>query len=97
MSFVDVSPSTVSELYELSVALTSIGFSSFAGMAASVITKPSVVAIFGWIMPEPFVMPATTTVPPRNLTSSLATFICVSVVIIARAALSNEAASGDKF
>ena len=37
--------------------------------AASVITKPSVVAMRGWIMPEPLVMPAMRTVPRRSFTS----------------------------
>ena len=56
-----------------------------AGMAASVITKPSVVAIIGWIMPLPFVMPATRTAPRRSLASAKAVFGTRSVVMMARA------------
>ena len=45
-------------------------------------TKPSVVARFGWIMPEPFVMPEMITSPPFSATSACAILGTVSVVII---------------
>src|SRR5476651_627588 len=57
---------------------------------ASVITNPSVVAICGWIMPEPLVMPATRTMPRRSLAWANAVFGARSVVMIARAASSNR-------
>ena len=64
-----------------------------AGNIASVRTKPSVVAISGWIMPEPFVMPAMRTVPRRSLTSANAVFGTRSVVMMARAASSKPFAA----
>ncbi len=57
------------------------------GISASVSTKPSVVAMRGWIMPEPLVMPAMRTVPRRSLTSAKASLATRSVVRMARATL----------
>ncbi len=60
------------------------------GMSASVMTKPSVVAMRGWIMPEPLVMPAMRTVPRRSCTSAKAVLGTRSVVMMARAASSKR-------
>ena len=52
-------------------------------MAASVVMKQSIVAMFGWIMPEPLAMtPKRTFLPPSSI-SSAAVFGCVSVVMMA--------------
>src|ERR1039458_5758527 len=59
---------------------------------ASVMTKPSVVAIMGWIMPLPFVMPATRTAPRRRRASAKAVLGTRSVVIMARATASKPSA-----
>src|ERR1039458_8978486 len=56
-----------------------------AGIWASVSTKPSVVAMRGWIMPEPLVIPAMRTVPRRSLTSPNASLGTRSVVMMAPA------------
>ena len=55
-------------------------------IAASVVTKPSMVHILGWIIPLPFAMPPMVTVFPE---SSMVTATClewVSVVMMASAA-----------
>src|ERR1035438_5461895 len=59
---------------------------------ASVMTKPSVVAIIGWIIPLPFVMPATRTAPRRRRASAKAVLGTRSVVIMARATASKPSA-----
>ena len=48
-------------------------------------TKPSVVAMCGWIMPEPLVMPAIRTAPRRSVTSREGHLGHRSVVMMARA------------
>ena len=63
-----------------------MGCNKRGAMAASVMMKPSVVAIRGWIMPLPLVMPAMCTTPVRNGTSPKAIFGTWSVVSMARAA-----------
>ena len=61
--------------------------SSMAGlMAQSVVTKHSMVAMLGWIMPLPLEMPPTFTVLPPISASAAASFAMVSVVIMAVAA-----------
>ena len=54
--------------------------------------SPSVVAISGWIMPVPLVMPAIRTVPRRSLTSANAVLGTRSVVMMARATSSKRSA-----
>ena len=61
-------------------------------MTASVITKPSVVAIMGWIMPLPLVMPATRTAPRRRRASAKAVLGTRSVVMMARETASKPSA-----
>ena len=68
MSLVEVSLSTVTALKVRSAVLLSMDWSTDAGIAASVKTKPSMVPMFGMIMPEPLAMPAmTTSVPPIDV------------------------------
>ena len=87
-SLVDVSPSMVMRLNERSAAiLVSCGISAGA-IAASVATKPSMVAMFGRIMPAPFAMPVTVIVLPPRSTRRDTAFGWVSVVMIASAASS---------
>ncbi len=69
MSFVDVSPSTVIWLNETSVISLSAFLSACSSTAASVVTKPSIVAMLGWIMPEPFAAPPIVMMSPP-ITSS---------------------------
>jgi len=59
---------------------------------ASVATNASIVAMSGWIIPEPFAMPVTVTGTPSIVTRRDAPFGTVSVVMIARAA-SNQPSS----
>ena len=53
-------------------------------------TNPRVVAMRGWIMPEPLVMPAVRTTPRRRLVSANAVLGTRSVVMMARAASSKR-------
>jgi hypothetical protein len=64
MSLVLMSPSTVMTLNDLSIEEISIFRSMGAATAASVTIKQSIVAMSGWIMPEPLAMPAIVTVFP---------------------------------
>ena len=86
VSFVDVSPSTDIILYvSCTLALSAFCKSSFE-IAASVVTKLSIVHIFGWIMPEPLHIPPIVTVFPPKVSSTTTSFFTVSVVMIASAA-----------
>ncbi len=55
-------------------------------MGASVVTTASMVAMAGWIIPEPLAMPPTVKVRPPTWTRAAASLGRVSVVMIARAA-----------
>ena len=92
MSFVLVSPSTVIWLNELSTASRRARRRNDGATAASVVMNPSIVAMFGWIIPEPLHMPPMRTVRPPRSTSAWAVFGTVSVVMIARAAASPDCA-----
>ena len=59
VSLVEHSPSTVMALKVVSQASISARCSSAGGTAASVVTKPSIVASIGSIIPEPLHMPPT--------------------------------------
>ena len=59
VSLVEVSPSTVIALNERALARVTIAWSTGAGIAASVKTKASMVAMSGAIIPEPLAMPET--------------------------------------
>ena len=52
----------------------------------------SIVAMFGWIIPEPFAMPVTVIGTPSTMVRREAPFGTVSVVMIARAALNQPSA-----
>jgi hypothetical protein len=60
-SLVEVSPSTVMQLNERSAACFTIASSAACDTAASVAMKPSMVAMFGLIMPAPLLMPLSVT------------------------------------
>jgi hypothetical protein len=60
-SLVEVSPSTVTRLNDPSASSKASGGSSDASIFASVARKPSMVAMFGRIMPAPLLMPVTVT------------------------------------
>ena len=84
-SFVEHSPSTVMALNVSSTTSRSARSSNGNGTAASVVTKPSIVAIIGSIMPEPLAMPPILTVRPPMCTSVAASLGNGSVVMMARA------------
>ena len=66
-SLVEVSPSMVMRLKDSSAASFTSACISPGAMAASVAMKPSIVAMFGRIMPAPLVMPVIVTVlPPKR-------------------------------
>ena len=85
-SFVDSSPSTTRRLKLRPTASWRARFSIRGETAASVVRKPSIVAILGSIIPEPFDMPPTVTFLPPIVTVAHASFERVSVVIMAFAA-----------
>ncbi len=58
MSLVDVSPSMEMELKEWLTAVVRSGRRAEGAMGASVQRMPRRVAMVGWIMPAPLVMPA---------------------------------------
>src|SRR5262245_32129886 len=82
-SLVEVSPSTLMRLKEASAASATSVSRARCGSAASVATKPSMVAISGRIIPAPLAIPVTVA-PPARRDLALGT---VSVVMIASAAL----------
>ena len=55
-------------------------------MAASVVRKTSIVAMFGWIMPLPFAMPPSRQVAPPASNSTAISLSSVSVVMMPSAA-----------
>ncbi|MNH43132.1 hypothetical protein D3C79_1049690 [compost metagenome] len=67
MSFVDVSPSTVIALNVKLVIVDKAACNTSDSMLASVVIKPSIVAIFGSIIPEPFATPAIITSLPSTV------------------------------
>ena len=88
MSFVDVSPSTLTML-NVSCTSPERAACSMAGlMAQSVVRKTSMVARFGWIMPEPLAMPPMVQVLPPAVNCTAISLRCVSVVMMPSAAWS---------
>ena len=86
-SLVEHSPSTVIALKVSSTAAFSARCSSAGSTFASVVTNPSIVAMFGSIIPEPLAMPPTRKrAAPALEISTAASFGNGSVVMIARAA-----------
>ena len=92
VSDVDVSPSTVMQLKLEATLAESRPCKILAGMAASVKRNTSIVAMSGAIMPEPLAMPLMVTVFPAYVTEAVATLANVSVVMMARAASSQQSA-----
>src|SRR5229473_6671117 len=86
VSLVELSPSTVTWLkLRSAMVLTSLPIRP-GSTAASVVTYASMVAMFGWIIPDPLHIPPSRTVLPASSISSFAVLGTVSVVRIARAA-----------
>ncbi len=84
MSLVLQSPSTVIMLKVSSVTSRSSCSRCRGSIAASVVRKASIVAIRGWIIPEPFAAPAMRTGRPSTVTATSAALVQVSVVKIDR-------------
>ena len=82
ISLVEVSPSTVIALKVFSTFFLSIWFKTDCEILASVKIKPSIVPMFGNIMPEPLVIPEMLTVFPPTLKVSKAILAIVSVVMM---------------
>jgi hypothetical protein len=83
LSLVDVSPSTVAQLKD-AAAISRVAWASSRGViGASVAMNDSIVAMSGWIIPEPFAMPVMVTGTPSIAIRREAPFGTVSVVMIA--------------
>ena len=91
-SLVEVSPSMVMRLNDPSANCLASSGNKAGSMHASVATKPSMVAMFGRIMPAPLLMPVMLTVRAPNCTCTLAALGTVSVVMMPSAALAQWAA-----
>mmetsp|Transcript_34562 Transcript_34562/g.87399 ORF Transcript_34562/g.87399 Transcript_34562/m.87399 type:complete len:256 (+) Transcript_34562:549-1316(+) len=85
-SLVEVSPSTVIWLNDAVDARLMISRHVSGSTSASHVTTPSMVAMLGWIMPEPLHMPPTVTGLPPMLMRSAAALDTRSVVVMAMAA-----------
>jgi hypothetical protein len=85
-SLVEVSPSTLMQLNDSSAASRSSCCSSGAATPASVAMKPSMVAMFGRIMPAPLLMPVMVMRLPSISKRREAALATVSVVMMACAA-----------
>ena len=86
ISLVEVSPS-MEIILKLSAASAASAFcSSSDEMAQSVVRKTSIVAMFGWIIPEPLAMPPSLHSTPPTVKATATSLRAVSVVIIASAA-----------
>ena len=95
VSLVEVSPSMEMELKEWVTAVVRRIWRAEGAMGASVQRMPRRVAMLGWIMPAPFVMPAREYVVPEWWEEGRVKVVerslgKVSVVIMARAVLSQE-------
>ena len=95
VSLVEVSPSMEMELKECADADLRRDWRGKGAMGASVHRMPRRVAMLGWIMPAPFVIPAREYVVPEWWEEGRVNVVerslgKVSVVIIARAVLSQE-------
>jgi hypothetical protein len=85
-SLVEVSPSMVTRLNEAVGQRLASGWISDGSIFASVAMKPSMVAMFGRIMPAPLLMPVMVTVAPPICTRWLNALGMVSVVMMPSAA-----------
>mmetsp|Transcript_1590 Transcript_1590/g.6660 ORF Transcript_1590/g.6660 Transcript_1590/m.6660 type:complete len:216 (-) Transcript_1590:854-1501(-) len=98
VSLVLVSPSTEIWLYEFWHARLVIARHASTSTGASHVTTPSMVAMFGWIMPLPLPMPPTfTTRPSGNGTETATCLRARSVVQMAVAAAAAAAAEEERF
>ena len=86
-SLVDVSPSTVTRLNEPSASSWASCPMTDCETQASVAIKPSMVAIFGRIMPAPLLIPVIVTGTPPSVMRAEKALATVSVVMMASAAL----------
>src|SRR6266568_4315769 len=86
VSFVLVSPSTEMALKLRSATRRNSGCSPAGSPTASVVSTASNVAMSGWIIPAPFAMPPTVTIPAGVSKRTAQCLGRVSVVIMARAA-----------
>ena len=86
MSFVEVSPSTVIILKVRSTTSFRVFCNSFGSMATSVAINASMVAILGWIIPDPLAMPPMLISWPSSSNSRKPSLGKVSVVSMALAA-----------
>ena len=82
----EVSESTVTLLKLARTAAPSAEAAAARVRGASVESTQSMVAMFGWIMPEPFTKPPTCTTLPPTSPARANSLGWVSVVITARAA-----------
>ena len=83
LSLVEVSPSIVAQLNE-AAAISRVALARRRpAIGASVATNDSIVAMSGWIIPEPFAIPVTVTGTPSITIRRDAPFGTVSVVMIA--------------
>jgi hypothetical protein len=83
VSLVEHSPSTVMALKVSRTMAVRALFSNAGSTCASHVRNPSIVAIMGSIMPDPFVMPPTWNSPTAVSTFTAASFGNGSVVMIA--------------
>jgi hypothetical protein len=83
---VEHSPSTVIALNVSRAEACSACRSTAGGTFASVVRKPSIVAMFGSIIPEPFAIPPTLNAPCGVSTTTACSLGNGSVVMMARAA-----------
>ena len=88
MSFVEVSPSTETMLNVFAMSVESAFCSISEEIAQSVVMKTSMVAIFGWIMPEPLQIPPILHSRPPAVKLTAISLSFVSVVMIPSAASS---------
>ena len=83
ISFVEVSPSTVIWLKVFSTFCERASCRVSLEITASQVIKASMVAILGWIMPEPLATPAMVTSSRPNISVTATVLISVSVVSMA--------------
>src|SRR5882672_584 len=88
-SFVEVSPSTLMRLNEFAAACSTNACSACCDSAASVATKPSMVAMSGRIIPAPFAIPVTVA-PSARRDAAFGTVSVVRIASAARAQLSSR-------
>src|SRR5271163_64669 len=94
VSFVEVSPSMEMALKVRDVTSCNVFCSRLGAMAASVVTKASMVAILGWIIPAPLAQPTKWMRLPAILKEALAVLGRVSVVQMASDSSAKERAEG---